>query len=327
MARTSRKARPVETLAEHAPRRYRVALYARISVEGEPGGHGDSVGNQIAMMRQYLETAADLDEAGVYADRGVSGTGFRRPEFQRMLEDIRKGAVDCIVVKDLSRFGRNYIEAGNYLEQVFPFLGVRFISLGDGLDSAQGRGDSLSLALKNMVHTFYARDISQKVSAVLAVKRESGVHMGAFAPYGYRKRKGDPGRLEPDPGSAPVVELLFRWRACRMGCGRIARLLGDLAVPAPSLYRLQTGVVTGSRFENARWHKSAVARILQNPVYLGHMVQGRQKRVLLGGGGRQKLPPSRWTVVPNTHAPLVAADVFMRAGGRLPPKMGGDVDE
>lgn len=186
---SSRKGTGRQTVMEKV---WRTALYIRLSVLDSGKKDSDTVETQESLLRQFLEGKPCFSIFGIYVDNGETGVDFRRDEFERLMEDVRGGRVDCIIVKDLSRFGRNYIEAGEYLEKVFPFLGIRFIAVNDGYDSADpAQADGLTLHLKNLVNDVYARDISAKISPALRGKQMRGEFIGTWAAYGYMKSKED----------------------------------------------------------------------------------------------------------------------------------------
>lgn len=306
MARKSRKptTQPIE--AETQPQvLYRAGLYARLSVDkGEESL--DSIENQIQIMEDYLRSRQEIVICERYIDLGQSGTNFEREGFHRLLNHIRRGEINCVVVKDLSRFGRNHIETGSYLEEVFPFLGVRFIAVNDHYDSIDTPKDTqgLLLPLRNIVNELYARDISAKVISQMRVKQAKGEYLGAFAPYGYRRDPEQTNRLTIDPEAAETVREIFALRLEGMGCQTIAKLLSEGGTPPPSRYRRGE--------EGAQWHKSTVKRILQNPVYLGDMVQCKEQSSVFWGKRRKPLPSEQWIRVKGTHAPLISQEAFDR---------------
>ena len=229
-----------------------------------------------------------------------------------MMEEVRKGHIDCIVVKDLSRFGRNYKETGNYLERIFPFLGVRFIAVNDGFDTltAQRGADGYLVPLKNLINEVYSKDISKKSGSALAAKQKNGDFIGAWAPYGYRKREDDPHKLEPDEVTAPVVRQIFQWRAEGMGVTQIARRLNDSGVPSPSAYLYNTGACKTEKYNGVSWYVQTVKNILSRQVYIGHMVQGRKRQSFYENRGQYMKPKEEWIVVENTHEPLIDRETF-----------------
>lgn len=315
MARTKRKTNPVIPAMEapaQAQKQYRTAAYVRLSVEdsGKPGA--DTIEGQKNLLLRFIEDDPTLTLYGLFCDNGRTGTDFDRPQFEKMMEEVRKGHIDCIVVKDLSRFGRNYKETGNYLERIFPFLGVRFIAVNDGFDTltAQRGADGYLVPLKNLINEVYSKDISRKSGSALAAKQKNGDFIGAWAPYGYRKQPDNPHKLEPDEATAPVVRQIFRWRAGGMGITQIARRLNDSGVPSPSAYLYNTGVCKTEKYNGVSWYVQTVKNLLSRQVYIGHMVQGRKRQSFYENRGQYKKPQEEWIVVENTHEPLIDRETF-----------------
>ena len=191
----------------------RVALYIRLSVE-DNGKDSDSIANQLKLGQEYLADHPSLQLIDTYIDNGYTGTNFDRPEFNRMLQDAQSAKIDCIVVKDLSRLSRNYIEAGEFLEKICPFLGIRFISINDNYDTnTLTATDELGLSIRNIINDYYAKDISKKVSSALENRMLQGIYIGNWAPYGYLLDPDGRGHLLPDPQTAPIVLQIYQWRA------------------------------------------------------------------------------------------------------------------
>ena len=315
MARTKRKTNPVIPAAEapaQAQKRYRTAAYARLSVEdsGKPGA--DTIEGQKNLLLRFIENDPTLTLYGLFCDNGQTGTDFQRPEFEKLMEAVKYGEVDCIVVKDLSRFGRNYKETGNYLERIFPFLGVRFIAVNDGFDTltAQRGADGYLVPLKNLINEVYSKDISRKSGSVLAAKQKNGDFIGAWAPYGYRKCPDDPHKLEPDEATAPIVRQIFQWRVEGVSITQIARQLNDRGVPSPSAYLYNTGVCKTEKYNGVIWYIQTVKNILSRQVYIGHMVQGTKRQSFYENRGQYMKPKEEWIVVENTHEPLIDRETF-----------------
>lgn len=315
MARTKRKTNPVIPAMEapaQAQKQYRAAAYVRLSVEdsGKPGA--DTIEGQKNLLLRFIEDDPTLTLYGLFCDNGRTGTDFQRPEFEKLMEEVRKGHIDCIVVKDLSRFGRNYKETGNYLERIFPFLGVRFIAVNDGFDTltAQRGADGYLVPLKNLINEVYSKDISRKSGSALAAKQKNGDFIGAWAPYGYRKQPDNPHKLEPDEATAPVVRQIFRWRAGGMGITQIARRLNDSGVPSPSAYLYNTGVCKTEKYNGVSWYVQTVKNLLSRQVYIGHMVQGTKRQSFYENRGQYMKPREDWIVVENTHEPLIDRETF-----------------
>ena len=315
MARTKRKQNLIIPEAEApapAQKKYRTAAYVRLSVEdsGKPGV--DTIEGQKNLLLRFIENDSSLTLYGLFCDNGRTGTDFERPEFEKLMEAVRHGEVDCIVVKDLSRFGRNYKETGNYLERIFPFLGVRFIAVNDGFDTltAERGADGYLVPLKNLINEVYSKDISKKSGSALATKQKNGDFIGAWAPYGYRKCADNPHRLEPDEATAPVVRQIFQWRADGMSVTQIAKRLNDSGIPSPSAYLYNTGICKTEKYNGAIWYIQAVKNILSRQVYIGHMVQGTKRQSFYENRGQYKKPQEEWIIVENTHEPIIDRETF-----------------
>lgn len=294
---------------------YRTGIYTRLSIfEQRDRKDSEALQNQKALLLKYVEEHPEFELYAVYQDNGETGTNFDRSDFQRMMADIRAGKVNCVLVKDLSRFGRDYIEAGNYLEHIFPFLGVRLIAVNDGYDSMDpSSGSALKAALKNLVNEAYSKDISRKSGSVLRAKQRRGEFIGAYAPYGYLKDPADGHHLIVDEETAPIVRALFQHKADGESTTSLARWLNDTGIPSPCTYRYQKGIVLDVRFADGRlWWVGTIKGILQSEVYLGNLVQGRRISEFYAGRPDRYRDASDWVVVPGTHEAIVDRDTFDR---------------
>lgn len=292
---------------------YTAVGYARLSVlETRDRKDNEALQNQKLLLREFVQGQSDLKLLSIYEDNGETGTNFRRPGFEAMMETVCDGKANCIVVKDLSRFGRNYIEAGNYLENVFPSLGVRFISIGDGYDSADATtADCLVVALKNLMNQVYSKDISRKSGSVLREKIRRGEFIGGYASYGYIKDPEDKHRIIVDPEAAEVVRLIFQKKLEGTGNTAITRWLNNSGILSPCCYRYQKGILIDQRYAQPKpWNVQTVKKILQSPVYLGHMVQGRRRSEFYAGIPDHLLPESEWTIVEHTHEAIISQEDF-----------------
>ena len=315
MARPKRKVNPVlpaAAPAEKVQRIYRTGGYVRLSVEdsGRPGA--DTIETQRELIQSYIDSQSDMALYDLYCDNGRTGTNFDRPEFERMMDDVRSGKVNCIVVKDLSRFGRNYREAGDYLERLFPLLGVRFVAVNDSFDTltAERTQDGYIVPLKNIMNAVYSKDISRKVRPALATKQQNGEFIGSWAAYGYQKCADDRHQIEPDEETAPVVWDIFQWRLSGLSYQNIARKLNERGIPSPARYHYLKGDAKSERYANTVWSVAVVKKILTDKVYLGHMVQGRKRSGFSEGKKPYQVPESEWVIVRNTHQPLIDEDTF-----------------
>jgi len=289
---------------------YQVGLYVRLSLLDSGKKDSDTVETQEELLQRFISGKPYFSLYSVYIDNGETGVNFQRSGFQRLMEDVRAGRVNCIIVKDLSRLGRNYIETGEYLENVFPFLGVRFIAVNDSYDSMNPTADTLSLHLKNLVNDVYARDISAKIGPVIRTKQERGEFMGTWAAYGYRKSPEDPHKLMIDEKTAPIVHDIFTWRLGGLSYRAIVCRLTELGILSPGCYRYREGIVKGERFANTPWHMQTIKRILENEVYLGHTVQGRKRGSLFLGQKQEYLSKDEWIIVRNTHEAIIDQETF-----------------
>lgn len=309
MARSSRKL-PSNADVSIGPRN--AALYARLSILDNGKTNGASMENQIALLQAYAANHA-LAEPVLYIDNGYTGTDFERPEFARMMEDVKVGKIDCIVVKDLSRLGRNYIETGEYIETIFPFFDVRLVAINDNFDSAAlSSTDELSASLKNIVNDFYAKDISRKSASALRAKRIAGQFIGPYAPYGYRKDPQDKNHLLPDLVVAEHVRQIYQWRAEGMGYGAILERLNHMGLPSPGRYRYENGIFTNRNKQGSQllWNRHILKDILHNPIYLGRLEQGKSTASLAEGIPLQAVPRDQWIVAGHTHEPILDEALF-----------------
>lgn len=317
MARVSRKSTIIQAEMEAVvcvPERiYQTAIYARLSVEdNNRAGDRESITMQRYMLEKFVSAQEDMRLCGIFCDNGETGTNFNRPDFERLMEEIKNRRIDCIVVKDLSRFGRNYVETGYYLEKIFPYLGVRFVAVNDSYDSAKDAGgNELIVSLKNLVNDLYAKDISQKSGSALATKQRNGEFIGAFPPYGYLKSPEDKHKLVIDPETAPIVRQIFEWKLDGLGMIQIARRLNEREIPCPAVYHVLCGhkkkMPTGT---GAIWQGQIIKLMTGNPVYAGHMAQGKTKKSLSDGQPTTVIARENWVVVQNTHEPIVDQDTF-----------------
>lgn len=310
MARVSRKSNAGQAVQPVTVQTYKTALYLRLSDEDLRRKMSGSIGTQKALLIRFLQSQPDLQLYEVYEDVNYTGTNFNRPAFTRMIDDIQAGVVNCVLVKDLSRFGRSFEETGNYLERMFPFLGVRFISVSDNYDSLTASLDesSLIVPLKNLINEVYARDISRKVQSSVRIKQKKGEFCGPFAPYGYIK-KGPVFVIDEE--AAPLVRQIFGWLLEGLSDMAIAQKLNDRNVLPPGRYRFEKGITkTHKHKENRFWHKSAIKRIAENLAYTGQMAQGKYKSNFLHGGGVIQTASDEWIVVEDTHPAIIDAATF-----------------
>lgn len=270
----------------HIKKIYHAAIYVRLSKEdgdvaSNKKAESNSISNQKSLVKEFLKNKDDILIVKEYVDDGYSGSNFERPAFQMMLEDIKKGIIDCVCTKDLSRFGREYIDAGMYIERLFPAMGVRFIAVNDNYDSLdeKNQADDIIIPFKNLINDAYCRDISIKIRSHLEIKRKNGECISAFVAYGYRKKEDDRHQIEPDPYAAGVVKDIFKYKLRGMSQDSIARKLNENGILPPAEYKASVGSNYQTSFkskEKSEWTSVMVRRILTNEIYIGNLVQGKQ---------------------------------------------------
>ena len=298
---------------------YHAAIYVRLSKEdGDISSsaklESNSISNQKALILDFLKDKKDIEVVSVRVDDGYSGSNFERPAFQAMLEDIRHGIVDCVVVKDLSRFGREYIDSGKYIERLFPALGVRFIAINDNYDSLKGKNqaDEIIIPFKNLINDAYCRDISIKIRSHLEVKRKRGEFIGAFAVYGYMRGK-DKNKLIVDPYAAEIVKEIFGMKMDGMSQQAIADELNSLGILSPAEYKKEQGSGYKTVFQThskAKWTAMAVMRVLTNEIYVGTLIQGKESTPNYKVKVREKKPREEWIRIENAHEAIISRADF-----------------
>lgn len=308
MARKSRKHITAQAAMPASPF-ISTALYIRLSVE-DNNKRGNSIETQKLVLEKFLLGKPELRLYDIYIDNGATGTNFNRDGFQRMLSDIESGKVGCVIVKDLSRLGRNAIDTGYYIERYFPSHNVRFISVTDQFDSENPDNlhGGIILPLKNMINEAYALDIGRKIKAQARQDMKEGKYVGARAPFGYMKDPDDCHKLIIDPVAAPVVRQIFQWAYEKVPLNRIVLLLNEGNYPSPGKYKMQTGEITHQALAGrGYWQTWTVAKILKEDKYTGDMVQGRTKTVL-----HRQVPAGEENliVVTGTHEPIVSKEIF-----------------
>lgn len=299
--------------------KYNAAIYVRLSKEDEDTSDGrktesNSITNQKQLILDFLQDKPEINIVSVRIDDGYTGTNYDRPAFQLMMNDIKAGTVNCVVVKDLSRFGREYINAGKYIDRLFPFYGVRLIAINDNIDTVmRDSTDDFSITLKNLMNDNYCRDISLKIRSQFQVRRKNGEYLGAFAPYGYMKSEDDHTKLEIDPYAAGVVQDIFRWKIEGMSQAAIAARLTEQKILAPLEYKRSTGSGLKCSFQKhakVEWTAVGIGRILSNRVYTGTMIQGVRTRPNYKIRTVVVNPPEKWVVVEHAFDAIVSEKTF-----------------
>ncbi len=287
---------------------------------GKEKQESNSVTSQKTLLNQFVEEHDDLIVYDTYVDDGYTGTDFNRPSFQRLLEDIKNENINCVIVKDLSRLGRNYIEVGNYIEQVFPLFNIRFIAINDSVDSFKNPAstNTILVPFKNLINDEYARDTSIKIKTSLNGKKKRGEFVGAFAPYGYIKDTKDKHKLVIDKIAADTVKKIFDWNV-NEGLGKIAicHRLNDLGILNPTGYKK---IELGQNYNNYgiqedkyTWTPSTIRNILNNEVYIGNTIQGKRRTKSYKLHKVETVPKEEWVRVENTHEPIIDKEIFEKA--------------
>lgn len=293
MARTSRKIE--DTLSKNRSLPVKAALYVRLSNEDNGGKGTDSIHNQLELLLNFAEGIENIEIVETYTDNGRTGTDFDRPEWERMLQDVKKQKVNCIIVKDLSRFARNYLEAGDYLEKIFPFLGVRFIAVNDQFDSEGEifKEKDLITEFKNLANDYYSKDISKKVMASFNTKKGQGQFIGSMAPYGYILQEN---HFVIDELAAAVVRRIFSMKMQGKSFYEIAKVLNQEGIPSPSRYAGERGVKKYKDCSHILWQPQAVSRIIYNRVYIGDLVQGKYNCSIYSKEKQGKRKEESWEI-------------------------------
>ena len=301
------------------------ALYVRLSRDDENEGDSNSIAHQIEILTRYCQDRG-ISSYKVYKDDGWSGTNFKRPGFMEMMADIEAGLVSMVVVKDMSRFGRNYLEVGLYTEIRFPELGIRFIAVNDGVDSEDQLGNDFT-PFRNIINEWYAKDTSKKIRAVFRNKGMSGQRLAVNAPYGYIK--GEDGHLLVDEETAPVVELIFQLCVEGNGPGKIARMLKEREIPTPGTITFQRTGQTSRYFPDdpCRWNAATVQRILEQDTYLGRTTNFKTTKLSYKSKKTVINSPDKWAVFEGTHEAIIDKETWeivrkSREHRRRPTKMG-----
>lgn len=294
---------------------WKTAEYTRLSRDDGDKAESNSITSQKEIIRDHVSKHPEFAIVREYVDDGYSGVSFERPGFKQLMEDIRAKKIDCIICKDLSRFARNYIDAGRYLEKIFPFMGVRFIAINDNYDSCgeKAQSDALIVPFKNLINDAYCRDISVKIRSQLDIKRKMGDFIGAFAPYGYRKAAENKNKLEIDEEAARTVELIFNLRIQGLCNSAIAERLNGMGVLSPMEYKRAHGMNYACGFrtnEQALWSPMLVKRILSNEIYIGTLMQHKTGTPNHKVKKRVTYDREEWIVIEHNHEPIIRQTDF-----------------
>lgn len=298
-----------------------IAIYMRLSKEDEYiKDESNSITSQRLMLLNYVSADEDLKGNNIlqFVDDGYSGTNLNRPGMQDMLKKVREEQIKCVIVKDFSRFSRDHIELGSHIEQIFPFMGVRFIAVNDGYDSKETLGgiSGLSDQFKMLIYDYYSKDLSEKVKTSMAALKKQGKFVGGHAPFGYIKDQADKSKILVDDVAAKVIRKIFKMALDGNSLYQISKILNEEGVVTPAIYMKQAVGRVDGNFKNhpqQNWTVSKVKRILDNEMYLGNMVQGKLKSTGVGSKRQVHVPEEEWIRVPGTHEAIVSKDMFEKA--------------
>lgn len=319
---------PASAAKNQKSRQYKAGIYARLSADIDKKvcrqtSKNESVEVQIEIAKKFIEEwngkhTDKIEVADCYIDLGKTGTNFNRGAFQRLMQDVRMGDINCVIVKDLSRFGRNYLEAGNYIEKIFPFLGVRFIAVADGFDTGAGGNETKQMVseIKNLVNDMYAKDFSVKAKASLAQRRKEGSYVGGPAPYGYKAVwEGKVRRLIPDENTEEIVRYIFQKFIETESYTAVADDLNTRKINPPAVYHKTGEVYCPPDAAYKGWDKSGVERIIKSDTYAGKLVQGKTSITARDENNRIHKPEDDWVVKEKAHEPLITPEIGKEAAG------------
>ena len=303
-------------------RTYNAALYIRLSREDGDKPESDSVVNQKRILENFVNSQPDIELSDCYVDDGYSGATFDRPAFLRMMADVYAGKVNCVIVKDSSRFGRNASESGRYIGEIFPKLQVRYIAVNDLIDSGKSQGaavDFLNNSMRGMINEYYVAANSESIRSTLNMERRKGEFIGSFAKYGYKKDPADHHKLVIDEEAAEIVRQIYRMYLNGTGIRGIVRYLNEHSIPNPSTYKRRQGLNFKSRTigDSFLWSDKTVRRTLQDQMYIGNMVQGKYRKINYKTKSIRSCAPDEWIIVEATHEPIINKDDFDRVQSML----------
>ena len=313
-----------------------VALYMRLSREDDKAiengfvkDESNSISNQRKLLLGFLKKKPEFTDsvAVQYVDDGYSGTGFERPGFAAMMDGVKKGKIQCVIVKDFSRFGRDYIELGDYIEHIFPFMQVRFIAVNDGYDSEdyKGKTPDIDVPFRNLAYSLYSQDISDKIKSSLSVRRKKGLYVGSIPPYGYR-RDGE-GFLTPDEETKAIVQRIYREYLSGKGYAQLARELNGEAIPSPKQHKIDKGILHEEKEKTCFWLPTTLQQILRNEIYTGVLTSGAYEHGPLGSGKRVFVPEEERVRVENAHPAIIDGDTFRKVQERMKKKKYGEAQQ
>lgn len=295
---------------------YKAALYMRISNSDKKVGESESLSNQRKLIEDFVKHYPDIEIVSEYLDDGITGLIYDRPSFQEMMKDIIDEKINCVIVKDLSRLGREYIQTGTYLRETFPQYGVRFIAISEGIDTAKDEDLSgkLDVTLKTLMNDAYSQDISKKTRSALQTKRKNGEFVGACPIYGYKRTGEQKNILVIDDYAAEVVRDIFKMRKDGMSAVRIADILNSKGILSPFEYKKDRGLPTPkggfADNPNSKWSATTVIRMLKDTTYIGTLTQGKETTYSYKLRNKKLLPKDEWSVTYNAHEPIIQKQDF-----------------
>ena len=328
MARKSRKNNHLQGLASNGadvsavgmPKEtdkiYHAALYARLSLESEANRDRNTIETQMQLLHSFVDGTKDIVAEKEYFDISQTGTDFDRPGFDEMIQDMRMGRIDCVIVKDLSRLGRNYVETGNYIERIFPFFNVRFIAVTDGYDSTK-EDVNLMVCLSNIFNEYYSRDLAKKIKASARANWKEGKCVAGSVCYGLMKDPDDKHRLIPDPETKPNIELIFALFLEGKNFAEISRRLEMAGIVNPAAYKSLKRTGSIPQDMNKRWGRTTIRRLLENRYLIGDSVHNQHTHDSFGEKKEVTNPKEEWIIVENTHEPVVSKETFQKAQEEL----------
>ncbi len=308
MARKSRKNIAPVIKNDLENKVYNTALYIRLSIEDNKK-RGNSIKTQTDILNNFAALNGDIKIIDTYIDNGTTGTNFERPQFKRMISDIENKKINCVIVKDLSRLGRNAIDTGFYIEKYFPIHNVRFISVNDDFDTnKENENGGIILPLKNMINEAYSIDIGRKIKAQARQSMKMGEYIGSKPPYGYIKSPDNCHKLIIDEESAAVVKQIFLWKYEGISYNQIVKRLNESNILPPNKYSQNKGIINHKNLRGSGyWDNRAIKRILSNEIYTGDMVQGKTQTI---NHKQVSMPKEFWITVKNTHEPIISHEIF-----------------
>lgn len=291
---------------------WNVAVYLRLSKEDNESIESNSIVNQRELVEQYISSKSDLELVDYYIDDGYSGTNFNRPGFERLLQDMKNKKINCIIVKDLSRFARNHIEADMYFENIFPVLNIRFISVIENIDSFENPDsmDNLIVPFKNLLNDAYAKDISKKVKSALTAKRLNGEFIGTSATYGYIKNPKDKHKLIIDEEASKHVVQIFNGIIEGKTVSEIANELNKNNILTPAAYKRKNEPESNNIETDKRWNAKMINKMLKDRIYVGDLIQGKKKVENYRSHKLITTKKDEWIIIQNNHEPIISKDKF-----------------